>query len=331
MVKRFFFSATLLLVAFGAWGQNLSSKIDKETLSTRLKKHVVILASDSLEGRKMNTKGGAKAAQYIQNGFSEVGVAPFFESYITSVEGSILKNVVGVVEGTDEALKSEFVVVGGHFDHVGFTKDSLINRGADDNASGTAVVMELARIFKENPAKRTIIFVAFDGEEEGLLGSKEFVKEWNFNEKPIVAMVNFDMAGNLKAANQLRIDGVGVINNADSIARAIPVDGYEALIKPYGFTWGNMTDTDPFLAEFVPAVYIYTFPSSKYLHNINDTAERLDFDGLTKVALYGMDFVNGIANLNVIVTNNDLIDNYKGHSYSDQDGLKEIQELFTKQ
>lgn len=304
-------------------------KVDTIVLAQNFKKHVEILASDSLQGRMINTVGGTKAANYIKNHFIGVGVEPFVEGYLDTVGGAHLKNVVALVKGTDATLANQFIVVGGHYDHVGTTKEGAINRGADDNASGTAVMMELAGFFAENPTKRPMIFVAFDGEEQGLLGSKQFVERWDAKNGEMVAMFNFDMAGNLALANELRIDGVDVIKSADSVAKTIPTIGFNTKIKPHSYTWANMTDTSPFLAEYIPAIYIYTFPKNN-IHTPNDSPDLVDYKGMAKIAQFSVDFITSIANRPVIESNYELMDDYKTITSNDMESIQEVQSIFTK-
>ncbi len=159
------------------------------------------LASDDLKGREAGTEGIAAAASYIEDRFKENKVAPYFESYrdtISNFDG-VAYNVIGFVEGKDKKLKDEFVIIGAHYDHIGVTKsnsDDNIANGANDNASGTATVMELARYFggaKSN--KRSIIFALFTAEEKGLLGSKHLAQKLKDANLNLYAMLNFEMLG----------------------------------------------------------------------------------------------------------------------------------------
>jgi hypothetical protein len=125
-------------------------------------------------------------------------------------------NVIGVLEGTDAALKNEAIVIGAHYDHLGrggqsslAVNSTEIHHGADDNASGSAALLELARQFaKEKKNRRTIIFIAFGGEEEGLLGSKFYVNNPIFPLEKTVAMINMDMVGRL-TEDKLTVGGIG--------------------------------------------------------------------------------------------------------------------------
>ena len=161
-------------------------KIDSNTV----KKHLYILASDDMEGRGTGTPGIEKAAVYIENEFKRIGLTTFqdletyrqtftFENRRTQ-EKITASNIIGVLEG--KSRKDEFVVVSAHFDHLGIRKttgqlDSIYN-GANDDASGVTGVLTLAEYFKNKGTnERTIVFVAFTGEEMGLKGSTHFGKE----------------------------------------------------------------------------------------------------------------------------------------------------------
>jgi len=111
-------------------------------------------------------------------------------------QGSVvIDNVVGVVRGTDEALKDEWIVLGAHYDHIGIDARGRIGLGADDNASGTAALIECAQAFAAAPTRRSIAFVAFAAEEDGLIGSKRFCSDLPVDKAQIVAMLNMDMIG----------------------------------------------------------------------------------------------------------------------------------------
>ncbi|MFN5238087.1 MAG: M28 family peptidase, partial [Bacteroidota bacterium] len=151
----------------------------------RLRTHLDFLAADSLDGRGLGTAGKQKAALYIAESFRNAGLAPFDDDYFQeffiriSMANMTGTNVIGVLEGSDPELKKEYIVLGAHYDHVGYEMKNgqrVVYNGADDNASGTAGLMELVRILSGRRAelKRSIIFIAFDGEESGLLGSKAF-------------------------------------------------------------------------------------------------------------------------------------------------------------
>ena len=174
--------------------------------TTTVRKHLYTLASDKMEGRRTGTPGIEKAAQYIEGEFKRIGLQKYngltdfrqrftFEDRRTKKEIEAF-NVIGILEG--KSKKDEYVVVSGHYDHLGIRKregqlDSIYN-GADDDASGTTAVLALAEYFKKKGNnERTIVFVAFTGEEMGLLGSRHFGKDVDASK--FVAGINIEMIG----------------------------------------------------------------------------------------------------------------------------------------
>ena len=159
------------------------------------------LASDELRGRDSGTPGIEKAASFIENVFEENKVKPFFVSYrdtLANLEKTAF-NVVGVVEGNDRTLKDEYIIIGAHYDHIGIKNpiagDSIAN-GANDNASGTTVVLELARYFgKKKTNGRSLVFTLFSAEEKGLLGSKHLATKLKEQGLDLYTMLNFEMVG----------------------------------------------------------------------------------------------------------------------------------------
>ena len=141
------------------------------------------LASDELAGRDPGTQGIEKAANYLEEILKKSNVKPYFSTYkdtLSNIENSF--NVVGYIEGTDPKLKNEFVILGAHYDHIGITEKGFegdhINNGANDNASGTTVLAEVAKYLgKTKSNKRSVLVVFFSAEEKGLLGSKHLAKK----------------------------------------------------------------------------------------------------------------------------------------------------------
>ena len=162
---------------------------------------VSFLTSDELKGRETATESELIAAQFIKSKFIESGIKPYFETYMDPFESKQYKgvNVVGFIEGNDPKLKHEMVLLGAHYDHLGFGKivnnDSIAN-GANDNASGTATVLAIAnRLAHLGTNKRSVIIALFSGEEKGLLGSKSLAKKLNEQQIDLYTMLNFEMIG----------------------------------------------------------------------------------------------------------------------------------------
>jgi len=198
------------------------------------------------------------------------------------------QNVVGFIEGTDPVLKNEYVIVGAHFDHLGMggegsgsrTPEVLaIHNGADDNASGSAGVIELAQKLSANRSKlkRSFVFVTFTGEEMGLLGSKEFVSKPPVDLKKVDAMINMDMIGRLNPeTNTISVGGTGTSAESDSILKILEVG------RPYKITHSTdgygPSDHASFYSENIPVFYFTTGAHEDY-HTPNDDADKINYTG----------------------------------------------------
>ena len=196
-------------------------------------------------------------------------------------------NIVGMVHGSDASLADQYIVVGAHYDHLGMGnenslyqgKDPAIHHGADDNASGTAGVLELARRFAANPAKRTVVLMAFSGEESGLVGSKHWVDNATLPFDNLMAMINMDMIGRLNN-NKLSVMGVGtsvswpaIIDSANAATQftiSTTADGF------------GPSDHSSFTAKGVPTLFFFTGLHSDY-HRPSDTWDKLNYDGEAKI------------------------------------------------
>ncbi len=226
-------------------------------------------------------------------------------------------NVVGILEGTDDVLKNEAIVIGAHFDHLGkggqgslAVNSTEIHHGADDNASGTGALIEMARIFaKEKKNKRTIIFIAFGGEEEGLLGSKYYVNNPVFALDKTVAMLNMDMVGRLKD-DKLTIGGIGtasewrdLVTKKNEIIPPVYGDSKKNNFAPtsgekkesvYRFSLQlnedgfGPSDHSSFYGKQIPVLFFFTGTHDDY-HKPTDTADKINYAGLLKIIEYVAD------------------------------------------
>lgn len=199
-------------------------------------------------------------------------------------------NVVGVLEGSDRLLKNETIVIGAHYDHLGrggsgslAQRAGEIHHGADDNASGTAGVLELARLFtSQRPRpKRTIVFIAFGGEEEGLLGSNYYVNHPVTPLNNIVAMINMDMIGRMKD-RKLVIGGVGTAKEwRDIIAQGTtePSRKFDLTLNEDGF---GPSDHSSFYGKQIPVLFFWTGTHNDY-HKPSDTFEKINYAEETRI------------------------------------------------
>ncbi|MBI9062321.1 MAG: M20/M25/M40 family metallo-hydrolase [Marinilabiliaceae bacterium] len=257
-----------------------------------LRQHVHILAADSLEGRGLGTQGKEKAVDYIIQQFEAVGIQPLAEHYRHDFEfmSEAIRvsatNVVGYLEGTDPKLKEEYIVLGAHYDHLGYEerKDGCaIYNGADDNASGVATIIEVARYLKtsQDKLKRSVVIVAFDAEESGLIGSDYFLRDSIINPEQIKFMFSVDMVGMYSTIGGVRLLGMGLLEGGEELA-AQAAQQKDVVIDKMNKRKVPFTDTGSFLEYNIPAAAAFTGMKSPY-HKPEDTAEKLDYEGMDKV------------------------------------------------
>ena len=209
-------------------------------------------------------------------------------------------NVMAMIEGSDPVFKDEYLVVGAHYDHLGFggqgsgsrmPDTNAVHNGADDNASGTAMVMALAaRISAEKSTlQRSIIFVAFSAEEIGLLGSKYFVNHPPVELKKIKAMFNFDMVGRFdKEKNSISISGTGTSVEADTILKQLEAKlSFSVVHAPDGY---GPSDHAAFYASNIPVFYFNTGVHTDY-HTPFDDTDKLDFDAQMQIGEFAADVI----------------------------------------
>lgn len=298
------FTITLLFIA------PLFVKSQEKELAATLNHHVCVLADDSLQGRGLGTIGRIKAQNYIVNEFEKAGVKKFGDSYllpfrfrqnIAWIDG---QNIAGYIPGSDPILKDEYIVVGAHYDHLGYEvkkNDTIYYIGADDNASGTAAVIELAKHFAslEEAPKRSIIFVLFDAEESGLHGSIDFANNPPVAQENIKLMFSLDMVGMLSSYKGLDLKGLGLLKDSEAIAEkhattlGIKLKDKSAVVE-------QQTDTAPFGKAGIPSVHVFTGLESPY-HKPEDKCDLLDYDGMALVVKFMQAALVDYANVNELV------------------------------
>ena len=268
-----------------------SSKVDLATVS-EVKQSLTYLASDALEGRQTGTVGLEKAAVYIESVFKSNKIKPYFETYRDSfnVDGLIGYNVIGFIEGHDEDLKNEFVILGAHYDHIGKIKaingDSIAN-GANDDASGTVAVLEWAKYFsKAKNNKRSILFTLYDAEEMGLKGSGHLADKLKVEDLNLYTMINFEMIGVPRAGGEIRsyITGYELSNIAKKLNSYVGKELVGFLPQAKQYNLFRRSDNYPFYNAFkIPAHAISTFDFTNfdYYHHVDDEADRMDFEHMT--------------------------------------------------
>ena len=283
-----------------------------EELFTSLKKDVYFLAADDLGGRAIGTTGEQKAAEYLAQEFEKLGLTPmgtdgFFQEFTVSkpsnpheeaVIGTDGAGVTGrnVVAFLDKKAEKT-IVIGAHFDHLGMggqgslhRGDSAIHNGADDNASGTAALLALAKIFKYETLKSNILFIAFSGEENGLWGSNYFVKNPTIDLKSVNYMINMDMVGRLNPEKSLAVHGVGTSPSFPPVLDPINADSLKLVPSESGV---GPSDHTSFYLQDLPVLHFFTGQHADY-HKPSDDADKINYEGLVQVVRYISRLIAGL-------------------------------------
>lgn len=302
------FVVAFVFTACKSQSQNIAkSAVTEENVTATedsVERTMNFLASDELQGRDSGSEGIEKAANYIEEVFKRSGVFPFFGSYKDSL--SNLKNaynVVGVVEGNDPKLKNEYIVLGAHYDHIGRIEeeggDDIAN-GANDNASGTTAVLELAKYFgtvKTN--KRTLIFALFSAEEKGLLGSKHLAKKLHDEGLNLYVMINFEMIGvPMNRTYSAYITGYENSNMASVMNTYAKKELVGFLPKAKEYNLFKRSDNYPFYEEFnVPCQTLSTFDFTNYAyyHKVDDEVSEMDFAHIARFINDMIPVVEGVS------------------------------------
>ena len=266
--------------------------------SIAIRADVQYLASPALRGRLTGTPENDSAAAYIARRYTALGLAPVSAGYLQHFtarpttrdappESLPTQNVVAMLRGRDPMLRNEYVVIGAHFDHLGTSTTGALDPdahdavrlGADDNASGTAAVLELARILAKSPPRRSLLFVNFSGEEQGTLGSEYFVEHTPVPIDSIDAMLNFDMVGRLRA-DKLIVYGVATAKELPAILdSANATTGLAIAAQGDGF---GPSDHSSFYAKNIPVLHFFTDLHEDY-HRASDVADKINAGGEARV------------------------------------------------
>lgn len=305
---RFIPSIFMMLVILAACTQQNQSEGELATDITPsdIESHINYLAQDTLRGRQAGTPGEAMAARYIADHFRQFGLEPlgedstYYQQFSVNMarlnnphrsdtvsrpgEERIAKNVIGVVRGIGQP--NEYIIIGAHYDHLGmgefgslYTRDDLqIHNGADDNASGTSGLLELAQYFAQHRPQKSIVFMAFSGEEMGLLGSQHFVENPTLSLQNVHAMINMDMIGRL-SENKLIIMGTGTTDRWQTLIDEANTDSLDIQTQPGGT---GASDHTTFYNKQIPVLHYFTDTHSDY-HRPSDDTQYINFEGEDRV------------------------------------------------
>ena len=252
-----------------------------------LETYVTYLASDALEGRDTGSRGYVKAAEYIAQECKDVGLNVEYQQ-VPLRNGKVCHNVIAWIEGVNP---DSVVVVGAHLDHTGMRGRTVYN-GADDNASGSAAVLGLAKRFaKGQKPACTMVFLWFTGEEDGFIGSRYYVKNPLFpRDKPDIKkhkfLLNLDMVGRLRST---------AVRSQDFNLPAILKELYAKYPFAKSITLLNESGSDqvPFARKGIPNVFLHTGLHRDY-HRPSDDADKINYQGLEKVCDYAYDLLNKV-------------------------------------
>lgn len=257
----------------------------------RLRSHIEFLAHERLVGRR--GQGSREAAEYLKKQFSAYGLEPLFDGdFFQEVPGSPKfsipggRNVGAMLRGSDPDLKNEYIVIGAHYDHLG-KRGNAIFHGADDNASGTAMLLETARVLSQSPVKlkRSVMFVGFDLEERLLWGSRWFVAHPPVPQEQMKCLLVADMIGRSLAGLDLNTVFVMGSEHSPQLISALDaaVTSEELHIARLGIDLiGTRSDYGPFWNEEIPFLFFSSGEHPDY-HKPTDTADKIRYRQVTMV------------------------------------------------
>ncbi|MEX0660328.1 MAG: M20/M25/M40 family metallo-hydrolase [Balneolaceae bacterium] len=286
-IIRTAFSLLIPIFLFTPFACEPQPDVESVDQPEQLLQDVEYLSSNELEGRRTGTEGNLMAQLYIEERFESLGLMTFGDTYRhpfdftnprSEQEFTGAVNIIGYVEGSENP--NRFIVITAHYDHLG-EEDGEIYNGADDNASGTAGLMSLARYFSENQPKNSILFVAFDAEEQGLSGARHFVDNSIVSLEQIALNINMDMIST-NFENELYAVGTyhypflkPMIEESAADAEINVLFGYDS--DEWDQDWTLASDHGPFHQKGVPFVY-FGVEDHEHYHAPSDTFENINPD-----------------------------------------------------
>jgi Zn-dependent M28 family amino/carboxypeptidase len=308
-MKIFYKSLTLsLLISFSVSSQ--------QTNQESFKKDVEYLASEKLEGRFPGTNGEQLAANYIAEKFEKFGLTKLTDSYFQSFNFTLpsspheevkfnqdtdtkinAKNIIAFIDNK----KKNTVIIGAHYDHIGYGGQYSLDRGineihngADDNASGTAMLLSLAKqLNNKNDLENNYLFIAFSAEELGLIGSRYFVNSDVFKKESINFMINLDMVGRLNAEKELSIFGVGTSSIFKQVVNSMN-NNFKLKIIEDGT---GPSDHTSFYNKDIPVLFFHTGSHENY-HRPSDDINLINYKGMSEISNYIIDIIDELETYN---------------------------------
>ena len=286
----------------------------KTPYQNHIKDDVIFLSSDSLEGRETGTQGEVKAGEYIKKRFIKIGLQPlennnYFQnfnfkpktnphqeiSFSNQKNDSTItgKNIIGYID--NQAKKT--IIIGAHYDHLGYGKENslhrgeknLIHNGADDNASGVAMMIDLASKLRVANKNNNYLFIAFSGEEIGLLGSNYYTKNAIIKMSNINYMINMDMVGRLNEDTALAIYGLGTSPIFKQTINANNTK-FKIIQKESGV---GPSDHTSFYLNDIPVLHFFTGQHEDY-HKPSDDYDKINFEGMDIISNYIFDIISDL-------------------------------------
>jgi hypothetical protein len=277
-----------------------------------LKEWVSFLASDNMRGRANGSPEMKIAADWISKMFGEAGLKPvlpdgsFIQNYSFTgrqQQKTDERNVIGMIPGSDPALKDQYIFLTAHFDHIGIRKgasaDSICN-GADDNAAGTTTLIAIAKAIKESSKHpgRSIVFAAFSGEERGMRGSRYFVANPPVPLKDIYADLNFEMTGHSESYGKDNYYMTGCkFSNLDDLIKTFSGAGRITLIDTIqmagslfyasdNIAFSRISVSPEGITTGIPSGTFATTTMAPYIHSVTDEADKFDYDNMAELTSY---------------------------------------------
>jgi Zn-dependent M28 family amino/carboxypeptidase len=310
-MQKLYFLFVLVLI--------ISCKSEPKVAENKIKEDVAFLADDKLEGRQTGTQGEILASEYLVKRFKGIGLQPkgteeFLQSFsfkpktdphsevqfTTNQDSTITgNNVIGFIDNNSKTT----VVIGAHYDHLGFGgegslyrgEDKSVHNGADDNASGVAVLLNLASRLKvkndqaEIKDQNNYLFMAFSGEEMGLLGSNYFSKNPTIDAESINFMINMDMVGRMKVDSTLAVYGTGTSPMFKQTLKANN-ENFKLVENESGV--GPSDHTSFYLID-IPVLHFFTGQHEDY-HKPSDDSDKLNYDGMALISDYIFDIISDL-------------------------------------